>query len=135
MTTTTQLAPWIWGTGRRKTAVCRVRLRSGSGLFTVNGQPVDRYFPLEKHRLTVRRPLQLTRSGERFDVHVNACGGGINGQAEATVLGLARALVKVDASWDKTLRDEGLLTRDSRAVERKKYGHKKARKEFQFSKR
>jgi small subunit ribosomal protein S9 len=101
----------------------------------VNDKPVDTYFPLEQHRLAVRRPLQLTRSAERFDVFVNACGGGIKGQAEATALGLARALVKTEASWDKTLRDEGLLTRDARAVERKKYGHKKARKEFQFSKR
>jgi small subunit ribosomal protein S9 len=135
MTTATQLAAWVWGTGRRKTAVCRVRLRPGAGLFTVNEQPVDKYFSLEQHRLTVRRPLQLTRSTERFDVYVNACGGGIKGQAEATALGLARALIRVDAAWEKMLRDEGLLTRDARAVERKKYGHKKARKEFQFSKR
>jgi len=135
MTTATQLSAWVWGTGRRKTAVCRVRLRPGSGLFTVNKHPVDTYFCLEQHRLTVRRPLELTRSGERFDVHVNAGGGGIKGQAEATALGLARALVRIDPAWDKTLRDEGLLTRDARAVERKKYGHKKARKKFQFSKR
>jgi len=134
-TTTTQTSPWIWGTGRRKTAVCRVRIRPGTGEYQVNGRPVDEYFRLERDRLTVRAPLRLTESLGRFDVFVNARGGGFKGQAEATALGLARALVKVEPSWEKLLRDEGFLTRDARAVERKRYGRKKARKQFQFSKR
>ncbi len=135
MTTATRVLPWSWGTGRRKTAVCRVRIRPGSGEFRVNGRPVDEYFCLERDRLTVRAPLRLAQSTDRFDVFVNARGGGFQGQAGATALGLARALIKVDTSWEKRLRDEGLLTRDARKVERKKYGRKKARKQFQFSKR
>ena len=135
MTTVTQVGPYVWGTGRRKTAVCRVRIRPGSGEYRVNSRPVDEYFALERDRLTVRAPLKLTQTAGRFDVFVNAKGGGFKGQAEATALGLARALIKSDSSWEKMLRDEGLLTRDSRKVERKKYGRKKARKKFQFSKR
>jgi len=135
MATAIQVSPFTWGTGRRKTSVCRVRVRAGTGEFVVNGRPVDEYFCLERDRLTVRAPLRLTQSAGRFDVFVNAGGGGFKGQAEATALGLARVLVKVDPSWDRMLRDEGLLTRDARKVERKKYGRKKARKQFQFSKR
>ena len=135
MTTVTQASPYVWGTGRRKRAVCRVRIRLGGGEYQVNGRPVDEYFVLERDQVTVRAPLKLTRTAGRLDVFVNAKGGGFKGQAEATALGLARALIKLDASWEKMLRDEGFLTRDARKVERKKYGRKKARKQFQFSKR
>ena len=135
MTTATRTSPWVWGTGRRKTAVCRVRIRPGSGQFLVNGRPADEYFCLERDRLTVRAPLRLTQSADRFDVFDNARGGGFKGQASATALGLARAMIVVESSWEKLLRGEGFLTRDARAVERKKYGRKKARKQFQFSKR
>lgn len=135
MTTATQVSPWVWGTGRRKRAVCRVRIRPGTGEFQVNGRPADEYFCLERDRLTVRAPLRLVEGTGRFDVFVNAHGGGFKGQAEAVALGLARALIKVEPSKEKLLRDKGLLTRDSRKVERKKYGRKKARKQFQFSKR
>jgi len=126
---------YTWGTGRRKTAICRVRIRPGSGEYRVNGRPVDEYFTLERDRQTVRAPLKLAQAGGRFDVFVNAKGGGFMGQAGATALGLSRALIKVDSSVEKTLRDAGCLTRDARKVERKKYGRKKARKQFQFSKR
>ena len=135
MTTAAQVGPYTWGTGRRKTAVCRVRIRPGTGQYTVNGRAADEYFTLDRDRLTVRAPLKLTQTLNRFDVFVNAKGGGFKGQAEAAALGLARALAKTDSSWEKLLRGEGSLTRDARKVERKKYGRKKARKQFQFSKR
>lgn len=126
---------YIWGTGRRKTAVARVRIRDGSGLFLVNGQPVEDYFVEERHQSDVRAPLASTEMGGRTDVFVNVQGSGKGSQAGAVVLGLARALKEHRSDLEPALRDGGYLTRDPRMVERKKYGHKKARKSFQFSKR
>lgn len=128
-------AGWIWGTGRRKTAVARVRLRDGSGKIEINGRPVDAYFSEERDRNKVFAPLNVTEMNGKVDVFVNATGGGFAGQAGATLLGIARALRRLNVSFDHVLRENGYLTRDSRMVERKKYGHKKARKRFQFSKR
>ncbi len=127
--------PYVWGTGRRKTSVARVRVKSGEGRFLVNNREVKEYFPVEVHEATARRPLLVTDSGRRFDVFVNVSGGGITGQAGAIALGLARALVLADASTEGRLRDQRLLSRDSRKVERKKYGRAGARRRFQFSKR
>ncbi|MEW6360256.1 MAG: 30S ribosomal protein S9 [Planctomycetota bacterium] len=123
------------GTGRRKTSVARVRLKAGSGKIVVNDRECDSYFPIERWRQTVRQPLKATKTVARFDVLVNVVGGGPTGQADAVKLGIARALRKVDRSFEPILRDGGLLTRDSRMVERKKYGQKGARRSFQFSKR
>lgn len=139
-TTTTTKKPgggatFIWGVGRRKTAVARVRVRSGTGKFMVNKREVDTFFHLVRDRATVRTPLNVTNSGKSVDVFVNVRGGGVTGQAGAVSLGLARALAKYNSDLDSTLRDHQLLTRDSRKVERKKYGRPGARKRFQFSKR
>ena len=134
MTATAQKT-YTWGTGRRKTAVARVRIREGTGQFNVNGLDVNEYFPLEVQRMDVRAPLTLTDMKERIDVFVNVNGSGKLSQSGAVMLGLARALKEYRPDFDSALRDAGLLTRDSRMVERKKFGHKKARKSFQFSKR
>ena len=123
------------GTGRRKTAVARVRLATGSGKITVNGRAFDVYFPLDTLRATVSQPLTLTGNGDKLDVRVNVVGGGPAGQAGATRHGIARALLKFDATLRPALKAEGFLTRDPRARERKKYGQPGARKRFQFSKR
>jgi small subunit ribosomal protein S9 len=123
------------GTGRRKTAVARVRLASGSGKITVNGRPFENYFPLETLRATASQPLSVTSTTEKLDARVNVSGGGPNGQAGAVSHGIARALLKFDANLRPQLKAEGLLTRDSRMKERKKYGQPGARKRFQFSKR
>jgi small subunit ribosomal protein S9 len=123
------------GTGRRKTAVARVRLASGSGKITVNGRAVENYFPLDTLRATVSQPLALTGTADKLDVRVNVTGGGPNGQAGATRHGIARALLKFDANLRPQLKKEGFLTRDPRERERKKYGQPGARKRFQFSKR
>jgi small subunit ribosomal protein S9 len=131
----TAAQPFIWGTGRRKTAVARVRIREGSGKFLVNDLEVDAYFPLEVQRTDVRAPLTATEMAGRVDVFVNIQGSGKSSQSGAVALGLARALKEFRADLEPALRDGGFLTRDSRMVERKKYGHKKARKSFQFSKR
>jgi len=131
----TAAQPFIWGTGRRKTAVARVRIREGTGQFLVNDLPVDEYFPLEIQRNDVRAPLNTTDMSGRIDVFVNVRGSGKHSQSGAVVLGLARALKERRADLETALRDHGFLTRDARMVERKKYGHKKARKSFQFSKR
>jgi len=127
--------PYHWGTGRRKTAVARVRIREGSGKFLVNNLEVDNYFPLEIQRKDVRTPLASTEMSGRVDVFVNVKGSGKHSQSGAVVLGLARALKEFRPDLEPSLRDNGFLTRDARKVERKKYGHKKARKSFQFSKR
>ncbi len=127
--------PFTWGTGRRKTAVARVRIREGSGKFMVNDLEVDVYFPLEIQRTDVHAPLLATEMSGRVDVFVNVRGSGKHSQSGAVVLGLARALKDFRPDLDNLLRDTGFLTRDARMVERKKYGHKKARKSFQFSKR
>jgi small subunit ribosomal protein S9 len=131
----TAAQPFIWGTGRRKTAVARVRIREGTGLFLVNGKEVDTYFEVENQRNDVRAPLQATEMAGRVDVFVNIKGSGKNSQSGAVVMGLARALKEHRPDLEAPLREGGYLTRDSRKVERKKYGHKKARKSFQFSKR
>ncbi|GAC1469519.1 MAG: 30S ribosomal protein S9 [Isosphaeraceae bacterium] len=133
MVTTAQ--PYIWGTGRRKTAVARVRIREGTGKFMVNDLEVDAYFPLEIQQADVRAPLVATEMAGRVDVFVNVNGSGKHSQSGAVLLGLARALKEFRPDLEASLRDTGFLTRDARKVERKKYGHKKARKSFQFSKR
>ena len=123
------------GTGRRKTAVARVRLAVGAGKITVNGRPFESYFPLESLRIHATQPLTLTQMGNRFDVRVNVTGGGPNGQAGAVRHGIARALISADPNLRPMLRADGLLTRDPRMRERKKYGQPGARKRFQYSKR
>ena len=123
------------GTGRRKTAVARVRLASGNGKITVNGRQFENYFPLETLRVTAAQPLTLTGTAEKFNVRINVSGGGPNGQAGAVRHGIARALLTVDINLRPLLKAEGLLTRDPRMKERKKYGQPGARKRFQYSKR
>jgi small subunit ribosomal protein S9 len=123
------------GTGRRKTAVARVRLAAGSGKVTINGRSIENYFHLETQRSHSLQPLVTTDSSNKFDVRVNVKGGGPNGQAGAVRHGLARALIEADASLRPALKAEGLLTRDPRMKERKKYGQPGARKRFQYSKR
>ena len=130
----TKLTEYL-GTGRRKTAVARVRLASGSGKITVNGRAFDSYFPLETLRVTAMQPLTVTGNVEKFNTRINVSGGGPNGQAGAVRHGIARALLKFDAALRGALKAEGFLTRDSRMKERKKYGQPGARKRFQFSKR
>lgn len=133
--TTAQAQPFTWGTGRRKTAVARVRIREGSGKFVINDLEVDTYFPEETQRHNVRAPLVATEMGGRLDVFVNIRGSGKCSQAGAVSLGIARALRIFRPDLESILRSGEFLTRDARMVERKKYGHKKARKSFQFSKR
>jgi small subunit ribosomal protein S9 len=131
----TAASPFVWGTGRRKTAVARVRIREGTGKFLVNDLEVDSYFVLEVQRNDVKAPLKATEMAGRIDVFVNIKGSGKSAQSGAVSLGLARALKEFRPDLEPALRDGEFLTRDSRMVERKKYGHKKARKSFQFSKR
>jgi small subunit ribosomal protein S9 len=123
------------GTGRRKTSVARVRMRPGKGEFRVNGRPLEEFFHIEKDRQAIARVLDVTDTRQRIDVFVNIFGGGTTGQAGAIVLGLARALRESNPAFEPVLRDSGFLTRDSRKVERKKYGQAGARRRFQFSKR
>ena len=123
------------GTGRRKTAIARVRLAAGNGKITVNGRAFETYFPLETLRSTVSQPLTVTATGDKLDVRINVIGGGPNGQAGAVRHGISRALLKFDANLRPALKAEGFLTRDPRMRERKKYGQPGARKRFQFSKR
>ena len=123
------------GTGRRKSAVVRVRLLEGTGTFTLNGRPLEDYFPNPAHRRLVTEPLRVTNTLERYDVVANLSGGGVSGQAGALRHGIARALVDLDAELRAELKKRGFLTRDAREVERKKYGLKKARKAPQYSKR
>ncbi len=130
-----QTGNWSWGTGRRKTAVARVRIRPGTGQFLVHKQKVNDYFFSEQTRLDVIAPLKATEALGKFDVFVNVRGGGQIGQAGAISLGIARALMKADPNLEGVLRDGKYLTRDSRKVERKKPGQPGARKRFQFSKR
>jgi len=121
--------------GRRKTSVARVYLRPGTGKITINKRPLETYLPTEIRQRALTGPLDLTENRDKFDVMVNAKGGGLTGQAEATQLGIARALIKYDEELRVPLRAAGFLTRDPRMVERKKPGQPKARKKFQFSKR
>ena len=123
------------GTGRRKTAVARVRLKAGNGQFEINGRPMTEFFRLERDQLMVQSPLKVTEKLGTLDVWVRVEGGGTTGQAGAVLLGIARALEAVDITVHSKLSDKGFLTRDPRMVERKKYGFKKARRSFQFSKR
>ncbi|MFP4057463.1 MAG: 30S ribosomal protein S9 [Candidatus Brocadiia bacterium] len=126
---------YVWGTGRRKTAVARVRLRRGAGRILVNGRDADDYFLTERSRSNVRAPLKCVKVLNKYDVAANVTGGGPAAQADAVVLGIARALVKIDQGFHQSLKDEGFLTRDSREKERKKYGRRGARAGYQFSKR
>lgn len=121
--------------GRRKTAVARVYVSEGKGNITINKKDLSVYFPTATLQYKVKQPLTLTDNVETYDINVNVYGGGVTGQAEAVRLGISRALCEVDAEHRITLKPEGLLTRDPRMVERKKFGQKKARKKFQFSKR
>jgi len=128
-------APQNLGTGRRKTAVARVRLATGTGKSLVNGRSFDSFFPLESLRMIASQPLTVTGSADKFDAQITVTGGGPTGQAGAVRHGLARALLTVDANLRPVLKAEGLLTRDPRKRERKKYGQPGARKRFQYSKR
>jgi small subunit ribosomal protein S9 len=125
----------ISATGKRKTAVARVRLTLGSGTFAINGRTIENYFPRGADQLIVRRPLELTESLTRFDISATIHGGGPSGQAGALRHGIARALEKLDPTQRLVLKRAGLLTRDPRRKERKKYGQKGARARYQFSKR
>ena len=124
-----------YGTGRRKSAIARVFLRPGNGSFQVNGKGLETYFVTEQQRVSAKRPLALTEHANSFDVITSVAGGGVSAQADAVKMGIARALLEFNAELRKTLKTEGLLTRDARGKERKKYGQKGARKRFQFSKR
>jgi small subunit ribosomal protein S9 len=124
-----------YGTGRRKTSTARVFLRPGTGAISVNYRTFETFFPTEALRMQIRRPLVLTAMTDKFDVLATVEGGGVSGQAGAVRLGISRALVEFNAELRKALKDEGMLTRDARAKERKKYGMAGARKRFQFSKR
>ena len=123
------------GTGRRKTAVARVFVRDGSGKIVVNGKDVKEYFATAEQIQVVQQPLLVTSMGSKYDVLINVQGGGMNGQAAACLHGISRALVPLDPDARTSLKANGYLTRDSRMVERKKYGQKGARRRFQFSKR
>ncbi len=125
----------FWGTGRRKCAVARVRLIPGKGKILINNRELENYFTEPQERNAVLEPLLATRTERSFDVLVNVRGGGHSGQAGAVRLGVARALVAAEQRYEAVLRDKRLLTRDARVVERKKYGRRKARRRFQFSKR
>ncbi|MGH8662590.1 MAG: 30S ribosomal protein S9 [Burkholderiales bacterium] len=124
-----------YGTGRRKTAVARVFIRPGKGAITVNGRPVDEFFSRETGRMVVRQPLEVTKTASSFDIMVNVDGGGESGQAGAVRHGITRALIEYDAALKPALKKAGLVTRDARAVERKKVGLHKARRRKQYSKR
>lgn len=124
-----------YGTGRRKTSTARVFLRPGTGAISVNQRAFEAFFPTEALRTQIRRPLVITESTEKFDILATVEGGGVSGQAGAVRLGISRALVEYNLELRKDLKDEGMLTRDARAKERKKYGMAGARKRFQFSKR
>jgi small subunit ribosomal protein S9 len=128
-------AAQYYGTGRRKTSTARVFLRPGAGAVTINEKAFEAFFPTEALRTEIRQPLLLTETADKFDILATVAGGGVSGQAGAVRLGIARALVSYNIELRKQLKSEGLLTRDARAKERKKYGMAGARKRFQFSKR
>ncbi len=123
------------GTGRRKTAIARVRLASGTGKILINGRAFENFFPVESQRVIAAQPLTVTGMADKYDAHITVTGGGPNGQAGAVRHGLARALLTIDANLRPILKSEGFLTRDPRMRERKKYGQPGARKRFQYSKR
>jgi small subunit ribosomal protein S9 len=126
---------YIWGTGRRKTSVARVRIATGSGKITINKRELNDYLVNERDRKLIFGPLEVTNLGGKVDVHVTTAGGGLSAQAGAIVLGLARAIRTYDKALEPQLRTGGFMTRDSRMKERKKYGQRGARRRFQFSKR
>ena len=126
---------YIWGTGRRKSAVARVRINVGSGKISINGRELNDYLTNERDRKGIFGPLEVTNTGGKLDIFISALGGGPSGQAGAMVLGIARAIAKYDPNLEVQLRQSGFLTRDSRMKERKKYGQRGARRKFQFSKR
>jgi small subunit ribosomal protein S9 len=126
---------FIWGLGRRKTSVARVRIAPGTGTVTINDRPFDDFIKVERLRKLFHVPFEVSQTAGKFDVHVNVVGGGITGQVGACVMGISRALVKAEPSSEAAIRRHGLMTRDSRMVERKKYGLHKARRGCQFSKR
>lgn len=125
----------IWATGRRKTSIARIKMVQGSGRIYCNGRELEDYFPRLCWQKAVRRPLETVEAADRFDIHANLTGGGLTGQADAMLLGIARALETYDPELRGVLKDEGLLRRDPRSKERKKYGRRGARARFQFSKR
>lgn len=122
-------------TGKRKRSIARVRVVKGNGVISINKKPLDEYFGTEILRMIVRQPLALTDNVDKYDMNVNVCGGGIAGQAGAIKHGITKALLEIDPELRSVLKKAGYITRDSRIKERKKYGRKKARKSFQFSKR
>jgi small subunit ribosomal protein S9 len=126
---------YVWGVGRRKSAVARVRVAPGAGRIEINGRTLNEYFTSERDRKSIFGPLEVTNTGGKMDVLVSADGGGPTGQTGAIVMGLGRALARYDNSLEGALRNAGFLTRDSRMKERKKYGQRGARRRFQFSKR
>jgi small subunit ribosomal protein S9 len=128
-------AAQYYGTGRRKTSTARVFLRPGTGAISINQRAFNAFFPTEALRTQIRTPLVLTETADKFDILATVAGGGVSGQAGAVRLGISRALVEYNLELRKKLKEEGLLTRDARAKERKKYGMAGARKRFQFSKR
>ena len=124
-----------YATGRRKTSIAKVWLKKGTGKIHVNGKSYDSYFKRESHKMQLLRPFELVDQNTNYDVKCDVRGGGMTGQVGAMVLGISKALLLFDPELKSTLKKEKLTTRDSRAVERKKYGHRKARRSFQFSKR
>ena len=126
---------YVWGTGRRKTSVARVRIAPGSGKIEINGRTLNEHFTNERDRKAIFGPLEVTNTGGKLDIWANCAGGGPMGQAGAIIMGLGRALMKYDPAIEAPLRNAGFLTRDSRMKERKKYGQRGARRRFQFSKR
>ena len=126
---------FYYATGKRKNSIARVYIKQGEGTFSINKRSLEEYFPRETLRMIINQPFNLTDTVGKFDVKVNVCGGGISGQAGAIKHGISKALLEVNQDFRAVLKKEGFLTRDPRVVERKKYGQKKARKRFQFSKR
>ncbi|NRA40498.1 MAG: 30S ribosomal protein S9 [Planctomycetes bacterium] len=131
----TKATEFTWGLGRRKTSVARVRIAKGEGKILINKREISAYFPTDRRKNDVLKPIEVAEIGNKYDIFINVKGGGDTGQAGACVLGIARALIKVDPELEAKLRPYGFLTRDSRMVERKKYGLRGARRGCQFSKR
>jgi len=129
------MSDFTYSTGKRKNAISRTRLYAGTGQITVNGRPFEDYFPRKTLQMVVEQPLKLTKLIGKYDIKANCCGGGVSGQAEALRHGISRALCEIDPELRAVLKAAGLLTRDARKKERKKYGLKGARASFQFSKR
>ncbi|HEY0008734.1 MAG TPA: 30S ribosomal protein S9 [Tepidisphaeraceae bacterium] len=134
-TTSSEKKSYVWGTGRRKSSIARVRIAPGSGKISINGRELNDYLTNERDRKGIFGPLEVTSTGGKLDIFISALGGGQTGQAGAIVLGIARAIAKYDPNFEVALRSSGFLTRDSRMKERKKYGQRGARRKFQFSKR